>query len=130
MDLRWKNPQGSTLALMYLWAQEIIRELRKGDYLNRGAPSTQTGDFTLADNQNWIIIDNAATTTILLPGAAAYPNRYVTIKTVQAQAVVSASANVVPLIGGAAGTAILPATDGAWATMVSDGTNWVIMSAA
>lgn len=26
-----------------------------------------------------------------------------------------------------AGTAILPATDGAWALLKSDGTNWVIM---
>ena len=31
--------------------------------------------------------------------------------------------------GGAAGTAILPATVGKWATLVSDGTNWIIMQA-
>ena len=49
------------------------------------------------------------------------------IKTIQAQTVVSASSNVVPLVGGAAGTAILAATAGKWATLVSDGTNWVIM---
>jgi hypothetical protein len=40
----------------------------------------------------------------------------------------SASSNVVPLAGGAAGTAILSATAGAWATLVSDGTNWIVMA--
>jgi hypothetical protein len=50
-------------------------------------------------------------------------------KTITANTVVSASSNVVPLAGGSAGTAILPATDGAWATLVSDGTNWIIMQA-
>ena len=51
------------------------------------------------------------------------------IKTVAAQAVNSASPNnVVPLSGGAAGSAILTANAGRWATLVSDGTNWVIMN--
>jgi hypothetical protein len=36
----------------------------------------------------------------------------------------------VPIDGTAAGTAILLAVAGNWATMVSDGTNWVIMQAA
>jgi hypothetical protein len=57
-----------------------------------------------------------------------WPGRVVTFKTVQAQTLVSASSNVVPRVGGAAGTAILPATDGAWATLVSDGTNWINMA--
>lgn len=49
------------------------------------------------------------------------------VKTTQSQSVNSASSNVVPLACGAAGTAILPATYGAWATLVSDGANWIIM---
>ena len=48
----------------------------------------------------------------------------------QAFTVVSASSNVVPLTGGAAGTAILAATAGKWCTLVSDGTNWITMQAA
>jgi hypothetical protein len=43
---------------------------------------------------------------------------------------VSASSNVVPQGGGAAGTAILENVSGNWATLVSNGTNWVIMQAA
>ena len=130
VELRWKNPQGGTLQLLYLWAQDLIKELRSGGYASRGLPYTKTGNFALAENQNWIIVDNGATTTITLPSAGGSPSRYITIKTVQAQAVVSASSDVVPLTGGAAGTAILAATDGKWATLVSDGTNWVIMAAA
>jgi hypothetical protein len=48
-------------------------------------------------------------------------------KNIASQLVISNASNVVPLIGGAAGTGILPATPGATATLVSDGTNWIIM---
>lgn len=55
--------------------------------------------------------------------------REVMIKTIAAQTVVSNASNVVPIDGSAAATAILAATAGKWATLVSDGTNWVIMAA-
>jgi hypothetical protein len=48
----------------------------------------------------------------------------------QAQLLVSASSNVVPIDSTSAGTAILLDVVGNWATIVSDGTNWVIMQAA
>lgn len=71
----------------------------------------------------------AATTTITLPAASDYPGRALTIQNYQDQTVVSAASNVVPIGGGAAGTAILDPVAGTWATLVSDGTNWVIMTA-
>lgn len=98
--------------------------------LNRGAPVTKTGDFTVAVGENWIISNRGATNTVTLPAAASYTGREIMVRTIQAFTVVSASSNVVPRTGGAAGTAILPATDGAWATLVSDGTNWIIMQGA
>lgn len=96
----------------------------------RGAPVTKTGNFTLAATENWVVCNGAGTITVTLPAASSWTGREVMIKTIAAQTVVSASSNVVPLTGGAAGTAILAATAGKWATLVSDGTNWVIMSAA
>lgn len=94
-----------------------------------GSPVTKTADFTLADTESWIINNKAGSTCVAtLPAASAWTGRVVTVKTIQAQLVNSASANVVPLIGGAAGTAILAATAGKWATLVSDGSNWVIMA--
>lgn len=85
--------------------------------------------YTLLDSDSSIICDRAGTVTLTLPDATAFPGRMIIVKTVQAQAVVSASSNVVPLLGGAAGTAILAAVDGRWALMLSDGASWVIMAA-
>ena len=95
----------------------------------RPSVATKVADFTLADTEGWIINDKpAATCTVTLPAASLWSGRAVTFKNLQLQTLVSASSNVVPLIGGAAGTAILPGLVGAWATLVSDGTNWVIMA--
>jgi hypothetical protein len=91
---------------------------------------TKTADFTLADTEGWVINDKSGSTcTVTLPAASAWAGRAVTFKNLQLQTLVSASSNVVPLIGGAAGTTILPGLIGAWATLVSDGTNWVVMAA-
>jgi hypothetical protein len=90
---------------------------------------TKTADFTLADDEGWVINNKVGSTcTVTLPAASLWAGRAVTFKNLQTQTLVSASSNVVPLIGGAAGTAILPLIVGSWATLVSDGTNWVIMA--
>jgi hypothetical protein len=94
---------------------------------SRGAPVTKTASFTLADTENWIICNGTASITVTLPAASTQVGREISLKNTAAFTVVSASSNIVPLAGGAAGTAILPATAGTWATLVSDGTNWVIM---
>jgi hypothetical protein len=94
------------------------------------APVTVTADFTVGTS-NWYINNKSGSTcTVTLPTAPAWIGRYLTFQNYQAQTLVSASSNVVPQAGGAAGTAILLAVAGNWATMVSDGTNWVIMQAA
>ena len=96
--------------------------------LGRNAPVTKTVNFTLADTENWVIANNASSNIVVtLPAASSWTGREVMFKTT-GLALVSASSNVVPLAGGAAGTAILSATAGKWATLVSDGTNWVIMA--
>jgi len=95
------------------------------------APVTKTADFTVADNETWIINNKSGSTcTVTLPTASAWSGRYLTFKNLQAQTLVSASSNVVLIDGTVAGTAILLAVVGNWATMVSDGTNWVIMQQA
>jgi len=91
--------------------------------------ATKTADFTLANTEGWVINNKSGSTCVVtLPAASFWGGRAVTFKNLQLQTLVSASSNVVPLIGGAAGTAILPGLVGAWATVVSDGTNWVIMA--
>lgn len=95
----------------------------------RNAPVTKTADFTLAATENWVINNKSGSGCVVtLPTASSYTGREVTFKNTQAQTLTSASSNVVPVAGGAAGTAILSATAGAWATLVSDGTNWIVMA--
>ena len=95
------------------------------------APVTKTADFTVAANETWLINNKSGSTcTVTLPSASAYSGRYLTFKNLQAQTLVSASSNVVLIDSAAAGTAILLAVVGNWATMVSDGTNWIVMQQA
>lgn len=92
------------------------------------APVTKTTSFTLAENENEVICNGSASITVTLPTASSCVGRVVRIKTRAAYTVISASSNVKPIGSDTAGTAILPATSGVWAELVSDGTNWVIMS--
>jgi hypothetical protein len=94
-------------------------------------PITKTADFTVGLGEVWIINNKSGSTcTVTLPTASSYSGRVLTFQNYQTQLLVSASSNVVPLGGGAAGTAILDAVAGNWATLVSDGTNWVMMQEA
>jgi hypothetical protein len=95
--------------------------------LGRNAPTTVTGNYTVADGVTWLIVNNAsAQTQITLPDATAWSGRELIIKTIQAQSVISNASNVRPIGGETPGTAILPAIAGSWATLVSNGTNWTI----
>ena len=93
--------------------------------LQTGIAVTKTASFELSSI--WTICNGSGTITVTLPNPVTYVGQPIHLKTIAAFTVVSASANVVPLIGGAAGTAILAATAGKWATLVTDGANWVIM---
>ena len=94
-------------------------------------PVVKTTDFTVGLGEVWIINNKSGSTcTVTLPTASSYSGRVLTFQNYQAQFLVSASSNVVPLGGGAAGTAILENVAGNWATLVSNGTNWVMMQEA
>lgn len=95
---------------------------------SRGVPVTKTASFTLADTENWVICNGTASITVTLPAASAQSGRELTIKNLAAFTVVSATANIAPIGSATAGTAILPATVGAWVTLVSNGSVWVVMA--
>jgi hypothetical protein len=95
------------------------------------APVTATSNYTVLATDTWIINNKTGSSlTVTLPAAASYTGRELTIQNYQAYTVISASSNVVPQGGGSAGTAILAASVGDSATLVSDGTNWVMMQYA
>ena len=92
-----------------------------------GAPVTQTASFTVQITDGWFICSAASAIVVTLPSPSDITGRVLEFKTTTAFAVTSATSNVVPITGGAATTAILPATAGAWVTLKSDGTSWIIM---
>jgi hypothetical protein len=97
------------------------------DYLAPSAPVTKTADFTVAATDVWLINNKSGSTcTATLPAASSWTGRILRFQNYQAQAVISASSNVVPLTGGAAATFILLASSGDQTTLVSDGTNWLV----
>ena len=101
------------------------------DYVPLSTVLTKTADYTITNTDMWIINNKTGSAlTLTFPAASSWTGRSITVKNLQAQLVNSASSNIVPIDSASAGTAILLAVVGNWATMVSDGTNWVIMHAA
>jgi hypothetical protein len=97
------------------------------DYFAPSAPVTKTANFTIADTDVWLINNKSGSScTATLPAAASWSGRVLRFQNYQAQTLISASSNVVPLAGGAAGTSILLASSGDSATLVSDGSNWLM----
>jgi hypothetical protein len=95
--------------------------------IHRSQPSgstTVTGaTYTVLETDRWVTANRAGTVTLTLPAASSYIGREIGVRTVTANTVVSASSNV-SINNAAAGTPILAATAGKWATLVSDGGNW------
>lgn len=96
--------------------------------ISYATPATKTAAYTATINDHDLIFNGAASITLTLPAAATYPGQEYYVKTIAAQTVVSATANIVPRAGGAATTALLAGVAGTWARIVSDGTNWVVMA--
>jgi hypothetical protein len=101
------------------------------DYVPLSTVLTKTADYTITGTDTWIINNKSGSAlTLTFPAASSWTGRYITVKNMQAQLVNSASSNIVPIDSTSAGTAILLGVVGNWATLVSDGTNWVIMQQA
>lgn len=99
------------------------------DFVAPSAPVTKTADFTVAATESYLINNKTTTSCVVtLPTASSWSGRSLNFTNYQAQTLVSASSNVVARTGGAAGTAILAATVGAWAQIVSDGSNWLTIA--
>jgi hypothetical protein len=101
------------------------------DYVPLAAPITKTADYTITGTDTWIINNKTGSAlTLTFPAASLWPGRSITVKNLQAQLVNSASSDIVPIDSTVAGTTILLAVVGNWATLVSDGTNWIVMQQA
>jgi hypothetical protein len=92
-----------------------------------GIPVTVTAAYTLSEQDTVVISNRAATNPLTLPSAVGRTGREIRVIGQTAFTVTSASSNVVPLAGGAAGTAILPAVAGSTALLKSNGVAWQIV---
>ena len=97
--------------------------------IQRPYETVTVSSASITTSSTWVVVNYAGTVTLTFPAAASSTGTEFHIKTITNNAVISASSNIAPLAGGSASTAILSATAGKWATLVSDGTNWVIMQA-
>jgi hypothetical protein len=79
---------------------------------------------------NSAIISASATCTLTLPSAATNTGAWLYLVSTTAQVVQSATANVIPQAGGAAGTAIFSASAPHWCIMQSNGSAWVTFASA
>ena len=96
--------------------------------ISLAAPTTvNNSTYTVAATDSSLIFTTTAD-TVTLPTASSFPGRFLYLKEgTTPVAVTSNASNVVPQTTAAAGTAVLPATAGAYAVLQSDGTNWIIM---
>jgi hypothetical protein len=98
------------------------------------APSSvTTATYTVASTDSSLIFSGATfgppQVVVTLPTPTGCTGRILYFKNISANAIISASSNVVPIGSAGTGTAILAATAGKWAMLQSDGSNWVIMMA-
>ena len=105
----------------------VVADIPALPYVTSTAPVTYTANFSVATTDVWVINNKSGSScTATLPTASSYTGRTLRFQNYQAQTLISASSNVVPLVGGSAGTAILAAVAGDTCTLVSDGTNWIM----
>lgn len=102
-----------------------VNKLDVNGSFGRGAPVTKTANFTLADNENWIIFTVVSgTITCTLPAASTCTGREVYFSA-YGGTIFSSASNIAVLDSATVSTSILSgATGQRWVVIVSDGTNW------
>lgn len=81
---------------------------------------------TVAASTTDLVVGNASGVVVTLPPANVVPGKRLTIRNISTGAVTSASANIIPKVGGAAGTALFTGVPGETALLIPDGTNWQV----
>jgi hypothetical protein len=123
------NPRGAALPLVNTILGLTLKLSNLSGFIYNDPFERAVETFTVApDRDFYVLTRNSTTQTITLPDPAISYGSTLTFKNLGSQAVDSASANVVPINSTSPAAAIFAsATPGTWASMVSNGTNWVIM---
>ena len=99
-------------------------------WIERTYTNTTNSSFTVSVNTTWLDINTNVLTTLTLPNAATYPGKELHIRQTGAGSLQSASFNIIPFgvpPTGSTSNGILTGSLHRAVTLVSDGTNWVIM---
>ena len=99
-------------------------------WLERTYTYTTSSSISVGVNTTWLDINTSVLTTLTLPNAATYPGKEIHIRQTGAGSLQSASSNIIPFSvppTGSTSTGILTASTHRSVTLVSDGTNWIIM---
>jgi hypothetical protein len=102
----------------------------KTNWLERNYAYSTSSSFTISVNTTWQDINTSVLTTVTLPNAATYPGKELHIRQSGAGQIISFSSNVIPFTSPPTSspvTSILNPTTNKAVTLVSDGTNWIIM---
>jgi hypothetical protein len=127
----WTPPAAGYINVGVNLSGQIVTQQPNGvlatSYPSSGMVVVTAGSYSVLATDRDLLLNFAGTATLTL--GTPTNGRELWLRTIQADAVVSATANVIPLAGGAAGTAILAATAGKWCRLVGDGSNWQITAA-
>jgi len=99
-------------------------------WLERTYVNSTSSSFTVGVNTTWLDINTNVLTTLTLPNAATYPGKELHIRQTGSGSLQSASSNIISFSSPPTGspvTSILLASTHRAVTLVSDGTNWIIM---
>jgi hypothetical protein len=108
----------------------ISSALKLSGALSGIAPAVVGGTaYTVSATDYVLLLAGSGTLTLTLPAAASNAGRILILKNAVAFAVNSASANVFPFAGGAAGTAIMPVGPSKFCWLQCDGSSWQTMMA-
>ena len=102
----------------------------KTNWLERNYAYSTSSSFTVSVNTTWQDINTNVLTTLTLPDPATYPGKELHLRQTGSGSLQSASSNIIPFQTpptGSTSTAILLASTHEAVTLVSDGTNWIIM---
>jgi hypothetical protein len=102
----------------------------KATSLERNVVNTTSTSITLGITTTWLNIHQSSNFTVTLPNAATYPGKEIHIRNSSTGVVLSASSNIIAADVSHAGSTttiiISGGTPANFATLVSDGTNWII----
>jgi hypothetical protein len=102
----------------------------KTNWLERNYSYSTSSSFTVSVNTTWQDINTNVLTTLTLPNPATYPGKELHLRQTGTGNLQSDSSNIIPFNTpptGSTSTGILTASLYEAVTLVSDGTNWIIM---